>query len=308
MVTKSVAVSLAALSALAVCPAVAQAPSKLPMADIAMDEVPKGYPRPVSAWRASEKQLYMSMVQKEGRFDTLVLPFQVEEHAFSRGIRSFMGAHLAMAMADAAAGRIVDPYVVGRALGDGDRRFNIDEVFGLANAIGAKRIVAGYVGHDEKNRMRITLHSYERGDLPNFFGQAFAVTSDRVRSRHFENIPYSSETTPIDGYLSALPGMLKFLGLEPAALELKLSRFDGTLPPSPASMGGQGTEPARDAYLLQLLANLAPQSADHEQDRLMQKSLLAILRMSPKSPDYAVLKARALMGLGLRPAAIKALV
>jgi hypothetical protein len=306
VVIKSIAVFLAALAALAVCPAFGQGPSQLPMADIAMDEMPKSYPRPVSAWRASEKDLYRSML-RQARFDTLVLPFQVEGHAFSRGLRSFMGAHLAMAMADAGGGRIADPYIAGRALGDGGRRFDVEEVFGLANLVGAKRIVAGYVGHDEKNRMHITLYSYERGDRAGFFKEPPGVPSGPVKSRHFENIAYSSEVTPIDGYLGALPGMLEFLGLEPAAIEPKVSRFDGSLPPSPASLGGESTEPARDAYLLQLLANLAPQSADHEHDRLMQKSLLAVLRMSPKSPDYRVLKARALMGLGLRPAAIKVL-
>jgi hypothetical protein len=290
--------------------------AKLPMRDLEMQNVPKGYPRPASVWLASEKALYRSMLE-QSRFDTLVLPFQVQQNAFSREIRSFMSAHLAMAVADAGAGNVADPYVVGRALGDGDRRFELGDIFALANAVRAKRIVAGYVGHDAAGKMRITLHSYELGDKASFndleFGPrhsvplAQPVASDRVKSQHFASIAFSPDATPLDGYLSVLPGMLKFLGLEQKSVEAKISRFDGALPTSPASLDGKAEEPARDAYLLQVLALLAPEAADRERERLMEKSLLAVLHMSPKSPDYGVLKARALMSMGLRPAAINAL-
>jgi tetratricopeptide (TPR) repeat protein len=42
-------------------------------------------------------------------------------------------------------------------------------------------------------------------------------------------------------------------------------------------------------------------------ERLIEKSMLAILGMSPASPDYRTLKARALMHMGQRPAALKTL-
>src|SRR5207247_1451571 len=131
----------------------------------------------------------------------------------SRDIRSLMTAQLAMAIAEAGGVSVPDPYLVARALGDGERRLELGEIFQLANAIGAKRIVVGYVGHhhgrDNKGTVRLTLHSYERSEAERFHETVFGprpgkfvkqpVASDRLKSRHFENLPYL-ESTPIDAF------------------------------------------------------------------------------------------------------------
>jgi len=294
------------------------AAAKLPRPDIDMDRVPKAYPRPPSAWRNAEKALYEEVLAK-GRFELLVVPFQVQDHAFARDIRSLMTAQLVTAMEAAGSPAIPDPYVVARALGDGERRFDLMQVFNLANKLGAKRIVLGYVGHDPKkaSTMRVTLHYYDRGDQDRFWETFLPrtvartgklVASDRLSSRHFEDITFSDEQSPIEAYQAVLPGMLKFMGLQPSVPSPVVSRFERSeLPASPLAIQSGKSEPARNAYYYQLLAALAPQSAERVRERLIEKSMLALLQMSPKSPDYRALKARALMNMGLRPAAIQAL-
>ena len=290
---------------------------KLPHADLDMDRVPKAYPRPTSAWHTAERTFYRSVLGK-GHFDVLVVPFQVQDHAFARDIRSLMTAKLTLAIAAAGTVSITDPYLVARALGESERRIDLEEVFSLANALDAKRIVVGYVGHNGKNEMRLTLHYYDRAG-PGNFSQAYApqpnqyghlIPSDKLHSQHFENVAYSDLDTPIDAYTRLMPGMLKFLGLGSAEKEAAkaISRFDASgLPASPAAISSDKSEPARDAYHFQLLGALAPTSAERVRERFIEKSMLAVESMSPESPDYRALKARALMYLGLRPAAIQAL-
>lgn len=297
--------------------------AKLPRDDEAFPPEGNIHRPPGSAWRAAEKAYYRSVLTK-GHFEALVLPVEVQGRGFGRPIRSFMSAELAMLFAHAGHARVPDPYLVARVLGDGDRRIDLAEAFDLANAIGAKKIIAGYAGivtkyagRDVGHPMRLTLHLYERRDGERF-DASFAphqvnqllVASERVKSRHFENAAYTGPTNVIDVYDAFLPGMAAFLGV-PAMQsqgDKPVSRFEGTkLPASLTAIAEVPTEPARDAYYLQLLAALAPQTADRERERLTEKSLLAVLRMSPQSPDYRALKARALMNLGLRPAALAAL-
>jgi hypothetical protein len=192
------------------------AAAKLPRRDIAMEaQVPKAYPRPPSAWRTAEKAFYGDVLAK-GRFEVLVVPFQVQDYAFARDIRSLMTAQLVAAMTAAGSPPIPDPYLVARALGDGERRFDLMQVFNLANRLGAKRIVLGYVGHDPKKAktMRVTLHYYDRGDQDRFW-ETFLPRPDkynRLLASEAEQPafrqPRSDEQTPIDAYQGVLPGML----------------------------------------------------------------------------------------------------
>lgn len=296
----------------------AAAAAKLPRPDLYMDQLPKAYPRTPSSWRAAEKAHY-AVVLAQGRFDVLVVPFQVQDLAFSQEIRSLMTAQLALAMTAAGSPAIPDPYVVARALGDGERRYDLMEVLRLANRIGAKRVVLGYVGHQsqKKGTMRVTLNYFDRGDQAHF-GETFLPRADkhgrpraseRTQSVHFEDLAFSSERTPLEAYEAVVPGMVRFLGLQPAApAPLPVSRFErGALPASPLGMVSGKAEPARDAYYLQLLATLAPTRAERVRGRLVEKSMLALQQMSPQSPDYRALKARALLHMGMRPAAIRAL-
>src|SRR5262245_43527394 len=83
--------------------------------DVSMEyRLPKTYPRPKSEWREREKAFYASLLGN-ATYDILVVPFQVQNHALDRPIRSLMTAQLAFAIAAAQKGTVADPYVVARA-------------------------------------------------------------------------------------------------------------------------------------------------------------------------------------------------
>jgi tetratricopeptide (TPR) repeat protein len=213
-----------------------------------------------------------------------------------------MTAELALAIG-AAGKKVPDPYLVARALGDGERRFAEADVFRLTGRLGVTRIVWGYAGHLRNNKLRLTIQFQDvSGDFKQF---------GPVNVRHFEDLPFSDEDPPIEVYRRLLPEVLKTIGIDsPTPVSPPPgSRFDSTaeLPLSPLRVVSDRAEPARDAYYLQLLAALAPRSAERTRERLIEKSMLAIRAMSPASPDYRILKARAYMRMGLRPAALKTL-
>ena len=268
--------------------------ARLPHIDRAMSRLRGAFPRPASAWQSAEKASYESLLSR-GHFDVLVVPFQVQDFGFDRSTRSLMTAELAEAVS-AAQKKVADPYLVARTLGDGQRRLNPDDVRALARKLQVGNIVWGYAGYLGKT-MRITI---QREDPRKPLGA--------LEARHFENLPFSDEDPPIEVYQRLLPELLKAIGIDspaPAGVE---SRFDANdIPLSPLRMASEGAEPARDAYAFQLLATLTPSSAERTRERFTEKSMLAILGMSPASPDYRVLKARALMQMGERPAALKAL-
>jgi len=272
---------------------------KQPRPDLA--QIPRGYPRPASAWRSNEKAAYGDLLAK-GRFDVLVVPFQVQDYALDRITRSLMTAELALAIG-AVQRKVPDPHLVARALGDGERRFDLNEVYRLAERLGVTRVVLGYVGHRRNNMMRLTIQYQDSSSGLLNPAAAFKLT-------HFDDLSFSDEDPPIEVYERLLPRVLAAIGIDsPKGAALRPgSRFDATeLPLSPLGMVPDQAEPARDAYYLQLLAALTPRYAERSRERLIEKSFLAIQSMPAGSPDYRVLKARAFMHMGLRPAALKAL-
>ncbi|HEY8097154.1 MAG TPA: hypothetical protein VIE65_13810, partial [Methylobacter sp.] len=266
-------------------------------------ELPKTYPRPVSDWKATEKSIYQKLLST-GKFDALIVPFQVQEFALDRPTRSLMTAQLVLAISTAQKLHVPDPYLVARALGDGDRILDPNEVYSFADKIGVKRIIWGYVGHNRANQMSLSVQSQERS------ADGILNAQTTSSSKKFEHISFSDEQPPFEKYQAILPQILTAIGVDGSILTAPKpeSRFEvAELPSSPLAMIAEKPEPARDALYFQLLAALTPQDAERTQERFAEKSLLAILGMSPDSPDYRVLKARAFMLLGLRPAALQVL-
>jgi hypothetical protein len=267
-------------------------------ADLTMALLPKTFPRPASAWQAAEKTFYENLLSA-GSFEILVVPFQVQELALDRSTRSLMTAELALAIG-AARKKVPDPYLVARALGDGQRRFSADDVYRLAGKLHVAKVVWGYVGHRD-NRMRITIQQQVLPDNP-------AKAGGELESRNFEGLPFSAEDPPIEVYRRLLPDLLKTVGIDapiPAGADSPAVELD--IPSSPLRLASEGADPAREAFAFQLLAALTPAGAERTRERFAEKSMLAVLALSPASADYPVLKARAFMQMGLRPAALKVL-
>jgi tetratricopeptide (TPR) repeat protein len=275
--------------------------ARQPHPDLGLVSVPVAYPRRAPAWESAEKNFYETLLSN-GRFEVLVVPFQVQDYALDRTSRSLMTAELALAIS-ATGKKVPDPYLVARALGEGERRLNSEDVYRLAGKLGVDRIVWGYVGHNRENEMRITMQYQDRA-------AGITIAQAPLKFRHLEKIVFSDDDPPIEVFRRGLPDVLGAAGFAAAAGDSPVpeSRFEDTgLPRSPLGMLSDKAEPARDARYLQLLAALTPASEERARERFNEKSMLQILRMSPTSPDYGVLKARALMQMGLRPAALKTL-
>lgn len=271
--------------------------------DFAMQQVPPGYPRPDSDWLAKEKAFYEKILQAS-QFDVLVVPFQVRDWAFSRATRSLMTAELAAMLAQDRSAKIPDPYLVGQALGDGLRQFKREDVYRLASAIGAKRIIWTFAGHDQKGKMAVTVRLQDRLQSEPF------VWDESFTTKQFENIGFDDERSPIAAYEALLPEIVKAIGLDPAALASQMpeSRLNlAALPESPLRLMEGDDNPARDVYSFLLLAGLTPDYIARTKERFVEKAFLALARMSPASPEYRALRARAYLGMGFRIAAIKTL-
>ncbi len=277
-----------------------------PSEDLAMAQyLPDRYTRPASEWQAGEKVFHEKLLTS-GKADVLVAPFQVWGWAFDRATRSLMAAELAAALAQPPGVKVADPYLVARALGDGQRRLNKEDIYRLADLVGAKRIIMGYAGHDRKGKMAVAVLIHDHvGERRNGAGW-----HEKISSRKFENIPFGDETPAIEAYQSVLPQVLKALGVDTASSSVRAveSRLDmAVLPPSPARLMADDDNPARDAYVFLLYHLLTPAYMERTAERFAEKALLALSRLAPSSPEYRVLRARTYMALGLRMAAIKTL-
>lgn len=278
--------------------------ARLEIADLALESsLPMGYQRPGSSWQTNEKTFFQKMFLA-GKYDVLVFPLQIQQWGFDAATRSLMAAQLAAAIAQTQAGAVADPYLVARAMGDGQRQLSMEELYNVASSVGAKRFVWGYVGHDRKGKMVVTLMVHDA--LKDVGPTAWTP----AKEHKFTGIPFGEEGAPLEAYRKLLPKMVGSMGFDPAALSnprpesrLKLS----SLPDSPLKLISKDDEAARDAYTYLLFSALTPDHVSRAKSRYAEKAFLALDRMSPESPEYRVLQARAYMAMGYRVAAIKAL-
>ena len=277
-----------------------------PFIDNAMAKfLPKQYTRPASEWQSSEKAFY-EKIASSGKFDVLVVPFQVAGWGLDKSARSIMTAELALGISQFQKVKVPDPFLVAKALGDGQRQLKHEDIYRLADAIGAKRIVRGFAGHDRAGKMTVAIltQDYEgtvrKGD----------VWTSPVASKKFENIAFGDEVPAIQAYESVLPEILKSVGANaaPFAFAKADAKLEMTeLPPSPFNLIESTGNPAQDAYGFLLYSALTPNGIDRTKRFFAEKAYLALLHLSPASPEYRALLARTYMALGLRLAAIKVL-
>lgn len=275
------------------------------VADLGIDQaVPGNYKRPVSDWQAGEKAFYEKILLA-GKFDVVVFPLQVQQWGFDAATRSLMTAELAAAVAQTGKQKVADPYLVARAVGDGQRQFSVGDFHRIATAVGAKRIVWGYAGHNSQGKMVVTVMVQDwPGPDP-----ARTRWTPAVKTK-FENIAFDDDNPPLAAYQAMLPQIIKGIGYDPAGLagEKPESRLNlAALPDSPLQLTEPADEPARDAYTFLLFAALTPDYITRTRERFAEKAMLVLSRMSPSSPEYRALLARAYMTLSYRMAALKVL-
>lgn len=268
----------------------------------AVQLMPQAYPRPPSAWLVGEKEFYRKLLEHT-HADILVAPMQINVWGFDRATRAAMSAELAVAVESAHLGKVLDPFLAAKALGDGQREYTREELYALAEAVGAKRIVFGAAGHDYQGHMSITLLSQLRATHPT--GSQLGWSSPVV-SQVVENIVLDDDHPAVDNFAKAYPGMLKLLGItvnlaNDAPAELGLAH----LPDSPLDLVKNRTNSAQSAYTLLLLGMLTPDHIERVRECFAAKAFLITSRMSPESPEYKALRARAYMMLGYRVAALR---
>jgi hypothetical protein len=195
---------------------------------------------------------------------------------------------------------------VAKALGDGQRQIQRGEIYRLADALGAKRIVWGFAGHDRAEKLSIAIQTQE------YSGKARegAAWTGTLATHKFADIPMPKGTPAIEAYESVLPKMLKALAVEalpePAARAVR-TLPNSPLPPSPLGLVSAEENAARDAYAFHLYAALTPQYIERTKEVFVEKAHLALLRLPRTAPEYRALRARTFMAMGLRPAALKVL-
>lgn len=263
------------------------------------------YPRPVSEWLEAEKATYEKLLSN-AKSDVLIVPFQVMGWSFDQSTRALMGAEFTSAVAAAMNVTLPDPYLVAKALGDGERQFKKESVYRLADLLGAKRVIWGHAGHDRKGNMTVVLTSQQRVGT----ARSGVTWTGPMTTTKFERISIDEDVPPIVAFESRLPELVKSLGygftaspVPPVDARLDLHK----LPDSPFGLLSKGENPARDAYAFLVYAALTPRYFEHTRNRFAEKAYLSLLRLAPTSPEYRALRARTLMHLGFRLAAIKAL-
>jgi hypothetical protein len=266
--------------------------------DVSLSEsIPKGYASTTSDWLTKEKNIYQSLLM-HGDYDLIIVPFQVYNYAFDLSTRSIMSALLSNTISKQGDIKIPDPYLVSRALGDGERQYDIKEIKQFAKKLGVKRIIYGYAGHNREYKMDLSITSLNLN------------SSDKPESKTFRNISFSDENPPIEVYQSILPDILNFLNFSAPPINNSNSKQLVEileLPDDPIELFSSSSNLINEAYILQLLAYLTPENSERAKEKFIEKSFIALFNISPSVTEYKALKVRAFMNLGLRTAALEVL-
>ena len=105
---------------------------------------------PKSAWLDHEKKLFSDLVQSAAA-EVLLVPCQVTQRAFDRVERLLVTLRVNQLLTDGGL-KTIDPFLVARALGEGQRTIADDDVKEFAAAVGAKRVLRCYLGRDPRSQ------------------------------------------------------------------------------------------------------------------------------------------------------------
>jgi len=114
-----------------------------------------------------------------------------------------MSAQLAQAM-DATT---PNPYVVQRALGDGQRSIPLNDLFALATAADAAKLIVVFVGYERFDRMLVTVKLFARE------GNSWAPRESGTRS--WTDTPFSDDNPPAVAFRALIPQILEFAAVAP---------------------------------------------------------------------------------------------
>lgn len=263
-----------------------------------------GKPLVRSEWIESEKNLHRAILKASPPCDVFVVPFQVQGYAIDRPGRSLMTRYLSARIARTAQVKVANPTLVARALGESARRISEEEVRAVAEDLKARVIVQGYAGHWLDEKMRLTIVIRQRtGDK--IYGREWKTTVEEWR-----DIPFNDERPPEEAFRAILDNVVAKVPVPAAKADRPRKYGKEKSVPVPESIREMIASPASSpvvlAFRLQALGMLFPDQGP-EQERLFERSLVALDAVDPRSSDFPLLKARAQFHLHRRPAAVAAL-
>lgn len=285
--------------------------STLPKDDVLHSiAVKSGQPllQPASPWRKEESRLFTGLLSVHPA-DVLVVPFEVQDRAFDRIERSLMTADFASALSQRLHARVINPYLAARALGEGQRRYEMLDVMHLADAVKARLLIRGYVGHDGHGRLSLTLTVQHRDSPDRPWTQYQAVQGD------WTGLPFSDQDLPFSVVHRLHSQMLSLLtptSSDPAPSHAPANDgyalAPGSLPQEPSDLvRTPTTRPLSAPARFAILATFAPLSPERTRERLAERGLLLVNEDPNKSTDTQFLRSYFLHLLHRRPAALAAL-
>ena len=252
--------------------------------------------RPESAWLDSQHAAFEKALAKQ-RVDVLVVPFQVQGYGLERTERALMSADLAYQLGGSV--RVADPFLVARALGEGARRYERNDILKLASAVGARTVVIGYAGHDRAHHVTITI---ERLALDTT--HAFPVVTNTVQ-KDWRDVPFTDADPPFAVFHRMLPSIVKSISLASvnSGRALTPARFPRSASFSFADLAS-GKDGMSSSVALDLLGAMTASTDEFSRERLFERALVTSWHFDAAADDTRFVRAYALMGLEHRPAAL----
>jgi hypothetical protein len=257
-------------------------------------------PAPASAWLESERELYRKVLARR-KADLLVIPFQVQGYGLDRIERLLMTADLSYTIAAAGKQTVADPFLVTRALGEGERRIDFGSIESLATQLGARRILLGFVGHDKHHAFTLTLQVFE-------LAATTGLPAKKVWQKDWRAVSFSDEQTPALVLHKMLPDVLRQLPLGIASVRV-VSRVGASakISGSPRTVVTRDDRGGASPELLDLFGALTASTDERSRERAFVRVVVAAWRATNEDARIRFHEAYALMNLERRPGALERL-
>ena len=252
-----------------------------------------------SKWLDTERDFYIDNLSKSN-YDFLVTPCQVTGGAFDKVTRSLVSMYLADNLIRTGF-KVPDVVSVSKALNSTYRTYYDKEVHSLANRLNVKDILICKIGHDDQWGGKIILSRWSLSNKNEFIQVGDEVVDEYKYTK--TDLPSEVIYEKLESYFDRLE-----LNITKKVVSGNNSIANAFIPNTYNQiLHKDGVTALQAAYNLQFLAQIYPRQSLDFRDRLFERSLVALKYISPKLPDYRLLKARAYFYLHRRPSAMKIL-
>ncbi|MES2036576.1 MAG: hypothetical protein V4495_01955 [Pseudomonadota bacterium] len=256
---------------------------------------------PKSAWIDADKEQFATLLAGQ-KANLFIAPIQIRGSGFDRSTRSLMAAYLSAVLEDDFGEKSLDPYMVQRALGEGLRKIEREQIVRLANDTGALKRLIIEVGHDGRGAsFRVNLHYAQRVSVRDAWPE---------EKTHELIIPFVENQTYAETFrIQAIPEIAKTFGFQSLGATDAKSQVAMTRLPDNLNQAKSVIVENRlnESILYQVLATISPNQPERARESLFEQSLIALHRSKVKDELTTYLEARANFYLHSRPAALKSL-